>query len=119
MAVSRGVTRAAFIRNTSGGDEYVHVFGEVDIESDEEFRAAIREAAKTAKRVIIDLTRCTYIGSQGFAVLVDAQTLNDIAVLAPLKVQRLMQILGLSGLLIDAPRGFGSDAGGAAFEDHP
>ena len=101
MALSRDVTRAAFIRQSSGDDVYIHVFGEVDIESDDEFRAAIREAAKTAKRVIIDLTRCTYIGSQGFAVLVNARVLTNIAVVAPPNVKRLIEVVGLGGLLTD------------------
>src|SRR5215469_16405812 len=99
MAVSRDATRAAFIRNSVGDDQYIHVFGEVDIESDDDFRAAIREAAKTAKRVVIDLTRCTYIGSQGFAVLVNARALTNIAVVAQPNVKRLMEVVGLSGIL--------------------
>jgi len=114
MAVSRDATRAAIIRNKVGDDQYIHVFGEVDIESDDEFRAAIREAAKTAKRVVVDLTRCTYIGSQGFAVLVTARAVTNLAVLAPRAVKRLMEVVGLSSLLIDPPAGFEAGGGGWA-----
>ena len=103
MAVDRSTTRAAFIRQSLADVQYIHVFGEVDIESDDEFRAAIRAAAMEAKHVVIDLTRCTYIGSQGFAVLVTSRALADLAVIASPKVRRVMEVVGLSSLLIDSP----------------
>ena len=111
MAMSRDVTRVAFIRHMAGDDAYIYVFGEVDIESDDELRAAIREAAKVARRVIVDLTRCTYIGSQGFAVLMNARPLTNIAVIAPRKVRRLMEVVGLNSLLIDASPDFEAGSG--------
>src|SRR5215467_5926117 len=103
MAVYRDIARAAFIRETVGADEYIHVFGEVDIESDDAFRAAIREAAKSRTRVVVDLSRCTYIGSQGFSVLVTSRAITNLAVIASNRIKRLLAILGLSGLLIDPP----------------
>jgi len=102
MVLYRDETRAAFIRQTIGDDGYVHVFGEADNESEDEFRASIRESARTAKRVIVDLTRCTYIGSQGFAVLAAARSLCDLAIIAPARVKRLVDIVGLSSLILDA-----------------
>jgi anti-anti-sigma factor len=106
MAVYRDVARAAFIRQSIGDDEYVHVFGEVDIESEDDFRAAIRDAAGAAKRVVVDLSRCTYIGSQGFAVLANEWALSNIVVIASPAVKRLMGILGLNRLLTTPPNAF-------------
>lgn len=100
MATHYQHTHAAFIRQTIGDDEYIHVFGEVDTDSDDEFRAAIIDAARTAKRVVVDLTRCTYIGSQGFAVLVNARSLTAVAVVAPERVKRLIDAIGLTDFLI-------------------
>ena len=100
MQTYRNVGRAAFIRQPLGDDEYIHVFGEIDLESDADFREAVGEAARSAKRIVIDFTRCTYVGSQGFSVLFHAKELTDIAVIAPARIRRLMEIVGLSGLLI-------------------
>ena len=100
MHSHHNVARAAFIRQPLGDDEYIHVFGEIDTDSDADFREAIAESARVAKRVVIDFTRCTYIGSQGFNVLVKAQKLTDLAVIAPARIRRLMDIIGLSSLLI-------------------
>lgn len=57
-----------------------------------------------AKRVVVDLSRCTYIGSQGFFVLAGSQALAEIAVIASPTVRRLMEVVGLSSLLLDSPR---------------
>lgn len=100
MELYRNVARAAFIRQPVGYDEHIHVFGEIDSDSDADFREAIDEAARSAKRVVIDLTRCTYIGSQGLNVLIKAQKLTDLAVIAPARIRRLMDIVGLTGILI-------------------
>ena len=102
MELRHSVARAAFIKDPVGGDEYIHVFGEIDIETQESFREAIVSAARSAKRIVVDLTRCTYIGSQGFTVLVHAQKLTDIAVIAPARIRRLMDVVGLANLLSEA-----------------
>ena len=100
MQPHRNVARAAFIRQPQGDAEYIHVFGEIDTDSEADFREAIIESARNAKRIVIDFTRCTYIGSQGFSVLVNAKRLADLAVIAPARIRRLMDIIGLSSLLI-------------------
>ncbi|HET9343992.1 MAG TPA: STAS domain-containing protein [Candidatus Eremiobacteraceae bacterium] len=100
MQLYRDVARAAFVRQPIGDDEYIHVFGEIDTETDADFRQTIAEAARSAKRVVIDFSRCTYVGSQGFGVLFDAKKLTDLAVIAPARIRRLMGIVGLSSLLI-------------------
>ena len=101
MQLYRNVSRAAFIRQPFGDDEHIHVFGEVDLETDADFREAIIEATRSAKRVVIDLTRCTYIGSQGFNTLFHATKSTDLAVIAPARIRRLMDIVGLTALLTD------------------
>lgn len=106
MEIKRDVARAAFIRQSVGQDEYVHVFGEVDLDTDLALRSAILEAAKSAKRVVVDLTRCTYIGSQGLGVLADARQLTTLGVVAPARVKRLMDIVGLTSIVIDPPADF-------------
>ena len=108
METYRSVSRAAFIRQSIGDDEHIHVFGEVDSDSDADFREAIDEAARSAKRVVIDLTRCTYIGSQGLNVMIKAQKLTDLAVIAPARIRRLMDIVGLAGILI-GPTGIATE----------
>jgi len=102
MQQYRDVGRAAFIRQPFGDDEFIHVFGEIDTETDVEFRTAITDASRVAKRVVVDLTRCTYIGSQGFSVLIQATKLMNISVIAPARIRRLMDIVGLTSLLIEA-----------------
>jgi anti-anti-sigma factor len=102
MAPFPTATRAAFIRQAEADIEFIRVFGEVDIESDDDLRATIREAATSSKHVVVDLTPCTYIGSQGFAVLAGATSLTDLAVIAPPKVKRLMELIGLSSLLVES-----------------
>ena len=102
MQLYRDVSRAAFVRQPFGDDEFIHVFGEIDAETDDEFRGAIADASRIAKRVVVDLTRCTYIGSQGLSVLVNAKKLMDLSVIAPARIRRLMDMVGLTSLLLEA-----------------
>lgn len=99
MQLYRDVARGAFIRQPLGDIEYIHVFGEIDSETDDDFRSAIADASRNAKRIVVDLTRCTYVGSQGFSVLVNAKKLMDLSVIAPPRIRRLLDIVGLTSLL--------------------
>lgn len=104
MAAYSFGTRAAFIQHSTSHDEYVYVFGEVDAESDAEFRDAVRIASQVGRRVVVDLTRCTYIGSQGFAVLFDARSKMQLGVIAPQRIRRLMELLDLSSIVVEPTR---------------
>lgn len=103
MAAYRNGTNAAFILEHTGDGEYVHVFGEVDLDSEQEFRDALSTAADHGGSVVADLTRCTFIGSQGFAVLAEARSKMRLAVLAPPRIRHLMDVLQLGSLVIEGP----------------
>jgi anti-anti-sigma regulatory factor len=94
-------TRAAFIQHATRDDEWVYVFGEVDTDTERDFRDALNIASQAGRRVIVDLTRCTYIGSQGFAALFDARTKMLIGVIAPPRIRQLLQILELSDIVVE------------------
>lgn len=102
LAMGAGIgTRAAFVRHSTDDDEMVYVFGEIDSETDKDFRDALSAAALPGQRVVVDLTRCTYIGSQGFAALFDARSKMRIVVIAPQRIRRLMDLLALSDLVLE------------------
>ena len=102
MATHSYGTRAAFIQHPVGDDQFVYVFGEIDSDCEADFRDALTIASLSGHRVVVDLMRCTYIGSRGFAVLFDARAKMQIRVMAPPRIRHLLHILELSDVVADA-----------------
>ena len=102
MATDSFGTRAAFIRHNAGDEEFVYVFGEIDADCEVDFRDALTLASEPGRRVVVDLTRCTYIGSRGFAVLFDARKKMRIGVMASPRIRHLLHVLELSDIVVEA-----------------
>ena len=58
----------AFIKDSLGGVESLHVIGDIDVANAAEFEAAIMGMAQLPGHMVIDLTGCTYIDSSALHV---------------------------------------------------
>ncbi len=78
----------------------VVVDGDVDLTNASAFEAAIRSAACEARRVVIDLGRCTYLDSSGLGVLIRSYNLHGdrLRIVLPRDggPRRAFEITGLS-----------------------
>jgi anti-sigma B factor antagonist len=54
------------------GSPALRVVGEVDLSNAEELRSALAAEVDEAGSAILDLSRCTYLGSEGIRVIIDA-----------------------------------------------
>jgi|SRR5579862_6112261 len=68
---------AAFVRDSIGQTQIVHVLGEIDLSNAPELEAEIAQLEGPGN-VIVDLTGCTYVDSTGLGIIATAQKrLND------------------------------------------
>jgi anti-anti-sigma factor len=95
------INLAAFVQDSTGDAEVVHVCGEIDVSNELEFHESIDRASVPGRPIVIDLTKCTHIGSGGFHVIADCRDAakTEISIVAPLRIARLLPLLGLSDLL--------------------
>ena len=88
----------AFIQQSTDAAEFVHVYGDVDMINEGEFRDSILRASTAQRPVIVDLTKCTFICSRGLHVLFELRDLQEkgaLSVVAPSHIARLFNIVGL------------------------
>jgi anti-anti-sigma factor len=94
------------------------VAGEIDLSTADRFREALRAELDSARRVLIDLARCTFIDSVGLSVLVEASGRRFIAnapaigIVSPSEpVRRLIELTQLESLIpvLDSEAGAPSD----------
>lgn len=91
---------AAFIRTSTPISEVLHVCGDIDLINEGEFRAAIDDLSASGLPIVVDLTKCTYIGSSGFHVLAACHDeRGGIRVVAPDRIEKLLHIVGLSSIV--------------------
>jgi anti-anti-sigma factor len=75
------------------------VRGQVDLSSVEAFRAAVTDGAPGAGELVLDLRECTYMGSEGIGVLIEAvQSLAGGRLVLRSPSGILMKVLDLAGL---------------------
>lgn len=98
MAIQKSAPLGAFIREPVGDEEFVHVYGDVDLANMAEFRMAIAQAATENPRVVIDLSKCSYIGSHGIGVIAQANAGSPLRVISSPQIRRVFDIAGLSAL---------------------
>jgi anti-anti-sigma factor len=91
------------VRVERGPDEaVVHVAGEVDLSTGAELEAALVGAAREATRLVVDLTRCTFLSSTGLRALLKARReLGDepgaVVVVAPdPHIRKVFEIAGVA-----------------------
>lgn len=96
--------RGAFIRHREGDEEILVVFGDIDLENQGEFRNALTEAWAASPTIVVDLRNCTYMGSSGVYVLAQCakRRFSNMRLLASPHVERVLSIVGLSGLVSTA-----------------
>jgi anti-anti-sigma factor len=80
-------------------DGGVRVTGQVDLSSVDGFRDALSNAAKNTSELVVDLSECTYMGSEGIGVLIE--TVRSLAqgrlvLRSPSGI--IQKVLDLSGL---------------------
>jgi anti-anti-sigma factor len=100
MATHQRAPFAAFIREPVGDEEYVRVFGDIDLANTGDLRLAIAQAVMENPRVVVDLSKCTYIGSHGIAVIAQANAESPLRVIASPQIRRVFDIAGLSELFV-------------------
>jgi anti-anti-sigma factor len=77
----------------------LRVAGQIDLSTVDRFRSAVEGAVPGSERLVIDLTGCSYMGSEGIGVLVRAlQELGSgrLVLRSPTRVVR--KVLDLAGL---------------------
>lgn len=74
--------------------------GEVDLSNVERFAAEVLQAARPGEELVLDLSECTYMGSEGIGVLIEAwKVIRDdggLILRAPGRTMR--RVLELAGL---------------------
>jgi anti-anti-sigma factor len=83
------------------GSAALMVVGEVDMSNAEELRTAVTSEVDAAGSAILDLSRCTYLGSEGIRVIIEAwhRTSEDgrIVLRSPsAHVRRVLETTGLT-----------------------
>ena len=102
-------------RHREGRAAVVTPVGEVDLVTADDVRARLVEAARVARRVVLDLRQVTFMDSSGLRLLVEMQqaAIDDgfhlAVVRGPASLERLFQVTGL-----DARLDLHDDAGEAA-----
>ena len=97
----RASNPGAFVRHREGNEEYVVVFGDIDLQNQGEFRNVLTQAWAASPSVVVDLRNCTYMGSSGVYVIAQCARRRDsnLRLLASPHVQRVLSIVGLSSLI--------------------
>lgn len=90
---------AARILSIDRIDGGLQLSGQVDLSSVEEFRTALEAVSTGASELTLDLANCTYMGSEGIGVLIEAvKSLGEGRLLLRSPSGILMKVLDLSGL---------------------
>jgi anti-anti-sigma factor len=93
----------ASIREPGPQGEVLHIFGDVDCLSAEEFAVAIEEAITVDEMLIVNLTRCRYMDTTGLSTLVRAKKRFGSSLMVLVKantlIERLFRMTGLDGVL--------------------
>ena len=77
----------------------LRVRGQVDLSSVEEFRRALQAATSGTSELVLDLAGCSYMGSEGIGVLIEAvQSLSDGKLVLRSPSGIILKVLELSGL---------------------
>ncbi len=80
-------------------DGMLRVAGQVDLSNVEGFRDALGEAAPNTSELVLDLSECTYMGSEGIGVLIETvKLLGDGRLVLRSPSGILLKVLDLSGL---------------------
>ena len=80
-------------------DGALHVTGQVDLSSIERFREALSTAAQDASELVVDLSGCTYMGSEGIGALIETvQSLGEGRLVLRSPSGIIQKVLDLSGL---------------------
>lgn len=77
----------------------LRVRGQVDLSNVDAFRQAVTDRASGASELVLDLGQCTYMGSEGIGVLIEAVKLLDggrLVLRSPSGI--LMKVLDVAGL---------------------
>ena len=88
-------------RHRDGEATVLAPIGEVDLVTVHEVRTALREVARDARRVVVDLRQVTFMDSSGLRLLVEAQQGAEhdgyalAVVRGPASLERLFEVTGL------------------------
>jgi anti-sigma B factor antagonist len=87
------------------GNAVLMVVGEIDASTSPKLREACLHLTSTSDRLVLDLSRVTFMDSSGLHVLIDIQQRDDVTGVmlrnAPGHVRRLLQITGLADQFLD------------------
>ena len=100
------VFRLETVRDMDGCN-ILRAFGELDMSTRAEFVHSLDRLASTADRVVVDLSRVSFMYSGVANAIIDATYVHPgkIAVFAPARsVRMVLDVLGAGGLMIDAAR---------------
>lgn len=90
---------AASILTIETIDGGVRITGQVDLSNAERFRKAVMAAARGAAELTLDLEDCTYMGSEGIGVLIEAmKELGDGRLMLRSPSGILLKVLDIAGL---------------------
>lgn len=75
------------------------VSGQVDLSNIDRFREALEKAAPKASELVVDLSECTYMGSEGIGALIETvQSLGERRLVLRSPSGIIQKVLDLSGL---------------------
>jgi anti-anti-sigma factor len=111
---------AVRVETASTGEAVVSVIGEVDLSNGPELEHALLEAAK-ARRLVVDLSGCTFLSSTGLRALLEVDRARGkgaepiVVVVSDPHVRKVFEIAGVESLfaLVDRYDAPGLDAGRA------
>ena len=88
------------VQQTSEGDRLrIALQGEMDLANAESAAEIVREALRTGKRVLVDLTKLEFLDSTGIALLVDAMANSGVRLsFLPSEHAAVQRLLSLTGL---------------------
>jgi anti-sigma B factor antagonist len=95
---NRFVTTALTLVACAGddGDRILTVTGEIDMSNADEFGSALDRELAAGTALTVDLTGVTYLDSAGVAVLFDRAAAHDLRLSAPLLLDRVLRVSGLT-----------------------
>lgn len=102
-----GSAGSAFVHDKVPSADIVHVFGDVDLSTSQEFENALTRASRAGSPLIIDLSECRFIDSSAIAVMIRTHERlgSDLRLVVPDagNIARVLSICKLDDVFVIAP----------------
>jgi len=90
------------IQFADGSPPVLHVSGELDLATAEQFSAALQQALSAGSALVVDMADVTFVDAAGLRVLLQAAAARNgagpLTLVNAARVARLLRLVGLEGL---------------------